>query len=330
MVVSACSMNKLIEKFVKKEFSLGDVEEWAKAADNFQKNIKGDSSKVKYWKEILGYIREREQHDSKHYDKGFVYLRLAVGKLLSGKSYVTVLKYLKLSQKEARIKFKGSVDVIPEDTTPFRVAQILVCLQQYRNSEFRKQVVIDKHLNNPKERRFIHQTLCNIYDLTLESPVVLSLPWAPFDKLLGRNRYRAAINENYDAAVWLCERIDKIHRKTDLEQYGLAKAVIVLCGATIEGILAKNGPLQKNQVLKKKKRKTLGDWIWAYIDNLKSPPDLTIMFLFLLSIRNQIHPTNSSNKWITIDMRLALYVLRLTEGIILKLSKISRKRMKKY
>ncbi len=318
-------MNVIINELKNKKLSLKNEEEWLGRADDIDKKRRTEDQE-KFWKEILTYIIYKEKQELKHYHKGHIYLRLAIKKLILGKSYNTVFKYLKLAQKEVKIRYAESGGKPPEDYTSYRFNQVLKCFLRYKNSQKRCKTIIDLYLKDKNQRKLVHKTFCIIYDLSLESTHLKRLGWSQFDKLLGRNRYRVLVESYYKGALWLCQGINEIHRRTNLEQYGLASAIIALCGATIEGILSHNRRLLQAPTIKEKKKKgknvTLGDYVWAYIDNLNPAPDLTVMLLFLLSIRNQIHPENRNNRFILIDMILGKFIFRLSERIIIKLSAI--------
>lgn len=154
--------------------------------------------------------------------------------------------------------------------------------------------------------------------------------WSEFWKYIDSlgDSYSVYYYAPYEKTKYLCSKINEVYRRTNLAQYGIGMAVISLCGASVEGFLAGQRKVTSLPSVKNAKTKTLGTYIWGYINNLRCSPKLKVLFLFLLAIRNQVHPKDlhGHNRYILIDMILANFVYRLTEGIIVSMVRSSSKR----
>jgi hypothetical protein len=300
--------------------------------DPYLRGIKDNKQKVIFLRQFIKYCFKLQTEIREDLPcMGLSYFRLAIQLLLNGSSYSSVLKYLKLAynddKKWEKTKRKQPPNhLVAEDMSAYRVMQILKIIIHYS----RESKIISSIINDPKSRPEVSKKLAILYNRSIYIVPIYSLGWKPFDILLGRNNYRATVEQNYHGALYLCQSIKLIHRKTNLAQYGIATAIISLCGSVIEGILSKLSYLKQDKYLIKKKADgrniTLGDYVQAYIRFKKPTNDIRILLLFLLSLRNQIHPGNRNNNIVLVDMVLANYVFRLTEEIIRKLASQSKSR----
>ncbi|HEC66472.1 MAG TPA: hypothetical protein ENI23_14390 [bacterium] len=310
-----------------------DKNVWYQRVNKYASTLMSSVAKEKFYKQLLRYLLKLELSSRKALPSiGLTYFKVGTLSLTNGFSYETVFKYLRLSYEddekwESKRRRVSRSHPLAKDMSAYRFMQVLKAFLLYSKKDPRIKRLVAPYLIVPEIRKNIHRTFGQTYNKSLASLPLYSLSWKPFDKLLGRNKYRALVEQNYRGALYLCQKSREIHRRADLAQYGIANAVITMCGATVEGILSKMKYLKPTiDTPRPIPKPTLGIYCMAYIEHNNPKPTLVAQILFLLSIRNQIHPGNIYNRSVDIDMPWATFVLRLTEDIIIQLASSSKKR----
>lgn len=281
-------------------------------------------AREKFWKDLGQVVTAAEARTGKVTHKGLIYFKIGAMSLFVGRSLHTSEKWLKRAHQEDMRLFDQNPrpDLLPQNQSAYRILLIVRAFERFW-----------KNTRNPQIRHFISQLITMrgsrigqylgaVYDKSLlhERPLP-RLTVVPFDKLLGRNNYRALVEQNYRGAEWLCNRKDELQR-TNIEQYGVAHGVIGLCGSTIEGILLAN-PRVRQRV--QGNRYTLDSLTISYLSRPRVAPELAVGLFFIWFARNLIHPAVSKDlKQMIIDMNFADFTLTLTGGVIALLAKKTR------
>ena len=240
-----------------------------------------------FWKALRQSIAEAETRRNVRTHKGLIYFRIGTIGLFSGRTFRTVMIWLRRAYEEDRRFYRD-----PKRKSAYRMLVIVKAFDRFcrkiRNPNMRP--VVSKVISTHRAR--IGRLIGAVYDKTLMGPPVLrGLNWGPFDRLLGRNQYRALVEQSYRGAEWLCDHRIEIER-TNLEKYGIAQAILVLCGTTIEGVLLDKPAVRRRVRLRGGggNKYTLGALVGAYLGTLSGSAELTAGLIFLWFARDSIHP----------------------------------------
>ncbi|MDA1000751.1 MAG: hypothetical protein O2807_09610 [bacterium] len=324
---------KLFELLSQGMLDVTDYDLWGQFAGDIDRGLaKNWHAREQFWRALCRRIRERERATNTRTHKGLIYFKIGGMSLLAGKSILTGIKWLRLAYKEDEILYDELHQSVPQDQSARRLLVILKAFRRFLNgirNQQGKQVQQLINLHRTRVARlFVEVFDKNIYEKNSGTPTDLrGLSRVPFDRLLGRNPYRVVVQQNYDAARWLCGKESEMS-PVNLEKYGLAQAVVVLCGSTIEGLLYGN-PSVRLQVRKEIKRDkpnyTLSWLVLAYLQKKSLQPELVAGLVFLWFARDLIHPKLGRKHYdLHIDMNFAEFVWELTGAVIKMMAVQSR------
>lgn len=282
------------------------------------------TASLKFWMDLLACIRQAERVSRVHVHKGLILFKIAVRRLSLGYSWPRIARYLAAANLEDRLLYP-SRGQDPRGESAYRLLIILRLMDHFL-----------RKIKDPKIRNRISQSLqsgggkigtnfLRVYDQTLISPGrVREVPPSVFRQLLGNGQDTVLVAENYAGASFLIRRRREFEQ-TNLEKYGLAKAAIVLCGSTIEGVLARRRHLTKKLA---KGRRNLAVLTRSYLEQKRVEPELISALFFLWFIRDLIHPeVMRGHRGLIVDMNLADFVYTLTGTVLLRLARKSRRKM---
>jgi hypothetical protein len=238
----------------------------------------------------------------------------------SGRKFPTVIRWLERAYEEDRRFFELRHERLPHQESAYRMLLIVRALDRFvRENSDAKHVISTK---SSQVGLFFGQ----VYHYTLSHPPIFPrLSIRAFDQLLRRNPYRVRVEQSYRAAEWMLRQKEDL-LKSNLEQYGVAEASVVLCGATIEGILLRNKTVRREVRRKKRTKPTLGDLAVSYIASCRPTPIMTVALIFVWYARNLIHPGRwKKTKGIIVEINFADFTLTLTGSIIASMAKRSHR-----
>jgi len=273
----------------------------------------------RFWRDLSRIIAGAELREGVRTHKGLIFFKVGAMCLFSGRKFLTVIRWLERAYEEDRRFFDLRHERLPHQQSAYRMLLIVRALDQFvRENSDAKHVISTK---GSQVGLFFGQ----VYDYTLSHPPILPrVNIRAFDQLLRRNPYRVRVEQSYRAAEWML-RQKKDLLGSNLEQYGVAEAAVVLCGTTIEGILLRNKTVRRK--LRRKKIITLGDLAISYIASCRPTPIMTVALIFVWYARNLIHPGRwKKAKGIIIDMNFADFTLTLTGSIIARMAKRSHRK----
>lgn len=297
-----------------------------------------------FWVELLKVIYSLEKKTKVVTHKGLIFFKFASRKLtLYGYDNRAVIIWLnkainedkRLYDKIAR-EGRSSEEIekyLWNNQSAFRIRQIIYAYTYYyktvkKNPDLKKVVSL---LDNAKDE--VGQTIASLYDISISIHPArnFSIGGRYFFSLKNSSRERKLFSfECHEGAKYLIN-LDpneiKVHNCAD---YGIAKAIIILCGSTIEGVL-----LSKRIVRKKFKEKyknslpTLGKVMAAYFLTQNNPDKINIrLFVRLILInysRNlvhserHIHYMKSGNKLFATDLNFARFIWSVTQEALISL-----------
>lgn len=259
--------------------------------------------------------------------KSIIYYRWAICSFNTGDDCNDIIKLLDDSYNQSCLFYRKTdsyhCDLKAQETPAFIFKQFLSLAVEAEHCFISSTDFQSLRLNNKKNRKKINRMIASCFDLCNKNTFLYGLSWEPFDKLLKRCPYRVHVQSFYESARWLVDKREEL-KKTDLEEYGIVYAIMVLSGALIEGVLLK---LSKP----KNKKLTLGGLINEYFKKYKKPKkEIGFLLFFILYMRNKIHPSNF-NKVIDprMNLNLATIIYRLSERCVALLAQ-SHKRKNIY
>lgn len=323
---------ELLRLLESRELSAGDFDLWGRYAGQIETGMgKRWNLREAFWRDLYRSVREAENATATETHKGLIFFKIGGMGLLNGKSFSTARKWLRLAYLEDQrlrqlrlhqLRLDEPAPAIPEQQSAYRMLVILQAFERFcrkiRDQKTRRDIASLVKANRAR----IGYLIVRVFDVGVANPPDLrSLPWAPFDRLIGRNPYRPLVEQNYRGAEWLCRHREQINR-TDLDKYGIAQAAVVLCGTTIEGILNAMPFVRKRVRQRRGRNFTLGSLTLAYIESLRGNPELTAGLIFLWFARDMIHPAVGRRALdVVIDMNFADFVWTLTGEIIARIAR---------
>ncbi|MBT3353197.1 MAG: hypothetical protein HOC91_19430 [Nitrospinaceae bacterium] len=324
---------------------------WGKYAGEIDRGLEINwSARETFWRALNSAVRQAELVDDIQTHKGLIYFKIGGLSLLTGRSFKTAMKWLNEAHKEDERLWEIHHEKLPQEQAARRLFIILKAFDQYckkiRNVNV-KSLIMNHLLLNRLE---IAQQFIIIFDRSIQEQNSLDpisfrgVGDRTFERLLGRNKFRVTVQQNYDAARWLCGHKEEINKPPTLEKYGLAQATIALCGATLEGVLFSMRSLReqiRKSPLKKPKRKTsiqkknnrklnynLSLLLGFYLQNKHVSPDLAASLIFIWFARDEVHPELANKNYdLHIDMYFADFVWTLTGNVLGQLAKKSRRKI---
>lgn len=307
------------------EIEVGQYDVWGRYAGEIERGFRRRwAEREAFWRALYRNVAKAEVRKGTRTHKGLIFFKIGAMGLFCGRTFPSVLRWFGRAYEEDK-----RLSRFPKQESAYRMLTIVGAFERFcrgiRNQNARRVVggVVARH------RARISRLIGAVYDRTLMDPPLLrGLGWAAFDKLLGRNPYRALVEQNYRGAEWLCSQKKQIER-TNLEKYGLAQAVIVLSGTTIEGILLAKPAIRRRVRAMRDRgaRYTLDSLTVAYLAGLRGAAELTAGLVFVWFARNLIHPeVGKKAKDFLIDMNFADFTWTLTSEIIARMARRARPR----
>ena len=243
---------QLFQMFEKATLDILDYDLWGKYAGEIDRGLRTRwDLREEFWRDLKKIVIKIEATRKTRTHKGLILFKIGGVGLLKGRSPNSVIRWFKLAFEEDEHLWNLKHERIPEGESAYRLLSILKAFERFR-SGIRNRTVGPQALRViDKNRQSVGRLFVHAYDRNLRQ--ILALPrlsFKAFDKLLGRNKYRALVEQNYRAAEWLCEKKNDLEGRGDLVKYGLAQAVVTLCGSTIEGILLRNRNALHGVILK--------------------------------------------------------------------------------
>ena len=321
--------------------SILDVREydsWAKYAGEIDRGLRTRwADRERFWRDLGRCVEKIESTKSVRTHKGLIYFKIGAMGLFTGRTPKTILAWFKRAYQEDEALWEIQRRRIPTEESAYRLLTILrafdtFCLEISKRAMGQVATSLIR-----RNRPTIGKLIASVYDRSLAQVMQLPrLSVVPFDKLLGRNTYRVSVEQNYRAAEWLCRKKGELDQ-TNIEKYGVAQAIVTLCGSTVEGILLRNrtslkgvqprGVKTKKGTKTKRRSPSLDSLVSSYLRNCRPSPELTSGLIFILFARNIIHPDVARRlKPILIDMNMADFTVTLTGSIIARLAKRSKRR----
>jgi hypothetical protein len=258
--------------------------------------------------------------------KGLIYFKIGAFTLVLGHRFATASKWYKRAYQEDQITYHEkfpAVTATPEEHSAYRMRVIVNAFMRFQAGIRDRQVkqVVDSLVTGHQSR--VGRLLVGVYDRSVQHPPeVREISGVAFDRLLGRNPYRVLVEQNYRGAARLCQLREHLEG-TNLEKYGVAQAVVVLCGTTVEGVL-----LNKRGVRKRASRRpNLAKLMSAYLPTLRRAPELAAGLVFLWFARDMIHPDVARrSKSLVVDLNFADFVWTLTGDAVVRMARRGRPR----
>jgi len=306
---------------------VSDYDKWGKLAGIIERGMgRRWDLREKFWREINDAVARAERRAGVRTHKGFVYFKIGTMSLYSGRTFPTAVRWLMKAFEEDERFYKK-----PRQESAYRMSVIIQAFERFcrgiRSPPVRKHVtgIVNKH------RGRIGRFIGGIYDRIILDPMISRrVDTRHFDRLLHRTPYQAIPMQSYRGAEWLCRHKHKINL-TILEKYGLAQAIVVLCGSTVEGILLEKQAVRRRarRGMRRQRRPNynLDRLMIAYIEGFRGAPELTAGLVFVWFSRNQIHPQVQKNlREDFLDMDFAEFIWTLTGYVIREMAKRTRRK----
>jgi hypothetical protein len=313
---------ELIRSLGNGNIAVEDYNTWGKYAGEIERGMGTNwAARENLWRDLRRVVEEAEVRKGTRTHKGLIYFKLGGMSLLTGRAFATAIRWFERAYKEDQRLFEINHEqrLVPHHQSGYRILLIMRAFERFRKS-----------IRNPQIRQLIAQlihdhpdTIGRYFVALFDRTLVHIRPFPrlsvkAFDDLLGRNIYRVSVEENYRGAEWICNRAEELKR-TNIEQYGLAKASIVLCGTTIEGILL-NKPTVRRRI--HSRWYTLDSLTISYLLRSRPRRELAAGLFFTWFARNLIHPAVAKKtKHVLVDINFADFVLTLTGSVIAMLAK---------
>jgi hypothetical protein len=316
---------------------VGQYDVWGNYAGEIERGLRTRwAARERFWRNLQRYVEKTEATEGIRTHKGLIYFKIGAMSLFTGRSPSTILKWFRRAYEQDQDLWRREHRRLPTDESAYRLLSILGAFDRFcveiKNRSV-GQIVIPRIEAN---RSAVGKLLASVYDRSLTQIIQLPrLTVAPFDTLLGRNKYRVSVEQNYRAAEWLCTKKTELARM-NIEQYGVAQAVVTLCGSTVEGILLRHRGASRGVQPRSKKTKkgtktarrfpSLDSLVSSFLKNCRPTVELASGLIFILFARNLIHPDVARRfKSVIVDMNFADFTLTLTGSIIARLARRSRR-----
>ncbi len=280
---------------------------------------------LSFWRGLLRLIRQAEASGKVHIYKGLILFRIGVRRLLLGHQWSQVERYLSAAYREDKLLYPTRGQD-PEEQSAFRLLTILRLLHRFARGIGDQSVKSKMSQVLTLGTHRVGREFLRAYDWTLETPrwrALSTLPTRSFRRLVGVGRAAAMVQADYLGADYLVQRRAE-YAKTNLQKYGIARAIIVLCGSAVEGVLAGRKHLIEN--IPKNKR-SLGSLSLNFLKQQRVPPEVAAALVFIWFARNLIHPAVlRRHRSVLVDLDLAEFIFVLTERVLHRLERRSRRR----
>jgi hypothetical protein len=329
---AATNTKRLFKKLREGTIPIEKYNSWGIEAGNIDKLHSTTLESCNFWKKLLHLIYKVEIQTKKETHKGLIYFKIAGRKLQMGEIKTKSTNYyLNAAVKEDRRFYR-----LWHLQSAYKVSCILKAYIYFLDLIKNKQLnIVKKQLDVLSNR--VGQAITNYYDSSIfNDPIAERLASSFFTEglKLPPGERLLFIRKCYDAAGSLISRSETF-RRANLVPYGISKAIIVLCGSSLEGIFLAKKKI-RNKILKDMKRKNknasleyanLGNALTVFLPTITNKPDLIVGLIIIWWSRNIIHSERSfhlSKKTkIIIDLNFANFIWQTTNSVLVKLSTIN-------
>ncbi|MCK4308126.1 hypothetical protein KAW50_07885 [candidate division WOR-3 bacterium] len=290
----------------------------------FAKKLNKSLSKKENNQDRIKYLEEYNKKTAKGFNKAYILERLGAFYLLEESSEKKGINCLEKSYKLytefykefcRKYPYNRLSFPLPQDTLAYRLLNLVKDFIPFLEEKANREKNLWPDYLKGENRKFLFSVLGQIYNDSLTHISGTGRHnWSNFKRVVRNRKIRGFVIENYEACYELFLNLSteqSIFNAND--KYPLARAIIVMYGSTLEGILFDHLK-KRSQCLKNKEKESLeekwglGTMIRVCFERKFINPQskLAVLCILILFFRNYIHPAKEiQRKEYFIDINLA-------------------------